>query len=104
MNSRETEYYTVIRDGEQIKVPASKFYSTGGLSLPTQSYDSYQEHLEDEAQLLADWDKHQGQPTVAMNKDPYLSQDYQDNFEQPIQELEEGGLPSLPTLNHRRLS
>ena len=80
------------------------FIQPAGLSLPTQSYDSYQEHLEDEARLMADWDKHQGQPSVAMNKDPYLSDDYPDEYEQPIQELEEGGLPSLPTLNHRRLS
>ena len=83
------------------------FIQPAGLSLPTQGYDSYAEHLKEEEALLANWDdpRYVGQPTVAMNKDPYLSDDYRDEYEQPIQELEEGGLPSLPTLsNDRRLS
>ena len=91
MNNKE------IKDG---------FIQPAGLSLPTQSYDSYAEYSKEEEALLADWDdpKYVGQPTVAMNKDPYLSDDYLDEYEMPIQELEEGSLPSLPTLNNRRLS
>lgn len=100
MNNKE------IKDGFIQPNLEGDFIAPQGLSLPTQSYDSYAEHLKAEEELLADWDdpKYVGQPSVAMNKDPYLSDDYRDEYEMPIQELEEGGLPSLPTLNHRRLS
>lgn len=82
--------------------PDGNYIAPQGLSLPTQSYDSYKEHLEDEQRLLANWDEHQGQPSVANNPDPYLSQSYVDDWEQPVQELQEGGLPSLPTINNQR--
>ena len=108
MNNQEQEFYTVVRDGKEIKIPASEFTKPAGLSLPTQSYDTYQEHLEDEARLMADWNAHAGQPTVPMNKDPYLSGDYNDPMEAPVQEQDiyEGGLPSLSNSkldNNRRL-
>jgi len=91
--------------GHEQRPDDNGFIQPAGLSLPTQSYDSYAEHLEDEKRLLADWDKHQGQPSVANNPDPYLSQSYVDDWEQPVQELQEGSLPSLPTIhNQRRLS
>ena len=107
MNNKETEFYTVIRNGEEVKVPASEFLSTGGLTLPTQSYDTYAEHQLEEERLTADWDAHQGQPTVNSTPDPYLSNNQYDPMEELVQEggVLENALPTLPTLhNSRRLN
>ena len=44
MNNREQEYYTVIGDGEEIKIPASEFISTGdGLEVPSTPFIPTQE-------------------------------------------------------------
>ena len=81
------------------------YIKPSGLSLPTQSYSEYNEQQQQDEALMADWDKHQGQPSVAMIKNPYESQEYVDSWEEPVQELEEGAMPNLPNLiNQRRLS
>ena len=82
------------------------YIKPSGLSLPTQSYSEYNEQQKQDEALMADWDKHQGQPSLGnIKKDPYESQQYTDDWEQPVQELQENSLPTLPNLiNQRRLS
>lgn len=96
MNNQNQEHLT--EDG---------YIKPSGLSLPTQSYSEYNEQQKQDEALLADWDnpKYVGQPSVAMSKDPYESQQYTDDWEQPVQELQENSLPNLPNLiNQRRLN
>ena len=89
MNNKETEYYTVIRDGEEIKVPASEFYSTGGLTVPSTPFIPTQEdRLREESIYTQSGDENQGQPSlnVVNPSEAYGA----------IQEVED--LPQLPSL------
>ena len=82
MNDKETEYYTVIRDGEEIKIPASEFYSTGGLTVPSTPFVPTQEERWQEENSNTQYAQYSSQPSIrpVNPKQDY----YEDTYEAPV--------------------
>ena len=91
MNNKETEYYTVIRDGEEIKIPASEFYSTGGLTVPSTPFVPTQEERWQEENSNTQYAQYSSQPSLNIENPDDM---YGEVNEAPIQEHE-----AIPTFN-----
>ena len=97
MNNKETEYYTVIRDGEEVKIPASEFYSTGGLTVPSTPFIPTQEDkLKEESIYTQSGDENQGQPSLNAIRP---EDSYGDTAD--IKPVEHERLPTLQILNNQ---
>lgn len=105
-NKSNQNYYTVMRDGKEIKIPASEFLSTGGLSVPSTPYIPTQEEKWNEETRNTQYADYSGQPTVNSILDPYLQNNHGfiDDWDTPPQEIQEGDTaPTLPIYNGREL-
>ena len=73
---------------------------------PLMSYPDLPEGYSPQDDITRPQQYHQ-QPALAggYQPDPYLTDDYLDPMEAPVQELQEGQMPAVPTLkDNRRLS
>ena len=81
------------------------FIAPQALDMPSLTRDAIDPNAQDD--IEQHYDENNRMPSLAggYQQDPLLmGADYHDDFEQPIQDVEEGQLPSLPSLNNRRLS
>ncbi|MEM8723473.1 MAG: hypothetical protein AAGE84_30025 [Cyanobacteria bacterium P01_G01_bin.39] len=91
-NKEEQEYYTVIRKGEEIKIPASEFYSTGGLTVPSTPFIPTQEERWEEENSNTQYAKYSEQPSLNVIKDPSIDEEYP-TPSAPVEPIE------IPTFN-----